>query len=63
MSTQDEVKPTKSFVRELSDLINKHSMENGSDTPDFILAGFLSDVLTSWNLAVKRREEWRSSEL
>ena len=29
------------FKKELAQLINKHSMENGSNTPDFILAEFL----------------------
>jgi hypothetical protein len=32
-----------SFVKELEQLINKYSMENLSDTPDFILAQHLLD--------------------
>lgn len=46
------------FEQELEHLINKHCMENGSDTPDFILAQFLSGVLHVWNAAVMRREDW-----
>lgn len=47
-----------SFREELQHLINKHSMENGSDTPDFILARFLADVLDTFDSAIDRRERW-----
>jgi hypothetical protein len=46
------------FVKELENCINRNSMENGSDTPDFILAEFLSDCLKAWNKAVKNRKIW-----
>jgi hypothetical protein len=46
------------FITELRDLLNRHSMENGSDTPDFILAQYLTDCLLAWNRATKRREDW-----
>ena len=46
------------FEQELEKLINKHSIENESDTPDFILAAFLTGVLQIWNAAVMRREDW-----
>lgn len=46
------------FVTELEHLINKHSMESGSDTPDFILARLLTDVLFAFNAAVMKREGW-----
>jgi len=46
------------FERELQDLINKHSMENGSDTPDFILAHFLVECLIVFDAAVNVRAEW-----
>ena len=46
------------FQDELKSLINKCSMENGSNTPDFILAEFLSDCLNALNLAVNRRQGW-----
>ena len=46
------------FVRELQRLINKCSMENGSDTPDFILAAYLNNCLHSFNDAVRARREW-----
>jgi hypothetical protein len=46
------------FITELRDLLNCRSMENGSDTPDFILAQYLTDCLRAWNRATKRREDW-----
>lgn len=44
------------FRRELKDLINKHSIENGSDTPDFILAEYLSDCLGAFERAVSKMD-------
>ncbi len=46
------------FVKELEDCINRHSQENASNTPDFILAEFLGNCLKAWNEAVQRRETW-----
>jgi hypothetical protein len=43
---------------ELTPLLNKHSAENDSDTPDFILANFLLGCLAAFNEATKRREQW-----
>lgn len=47
-----------SFERDLTALINRYSMENGSDTPDFILAEYMNYCLMAFNQAVMRREEW-----
>jgi hypothetical protein len=46
------------FLVELSELINKHRLENDSDTPDFILAQYLNDCLRTFNLATLAREGW-----
>ena len=46
------------FEKELERLINKYSMENGSNTPDFILAEYLRSCLSAFNVAVTKREEW-----
>lgn len=46
------------FRGELQSLINKCSQENGSDTPDFILAAYLDDCLKAFNSAVQNRESW-----
>ena len=40
------------FEQELTSLINKYSMENGSNTPDFILANYLQDCLRIFNVTV-----------
>jgi len=45
------------FQKELEQLINKHSIENGSDTPDFILAEYMSSCLKAYGRAVQAREQ------
>lgn len=44
------------FQTELTALINKYSLENGSNTPDFILASFLQNCLCALDEAVQERE-------
>ncbi len=51
------------FQKDLEEVINKHSMENGSNTPDFILAHYLVDCLKSFNKTSKAREKWYGKEL
>jgi len=51
------------FKRELERLINKHSMENGSNTPDFILADYLVECLQSFDKILQVRERWYGKEL
>jgi len=46
------------FHRELQDLINRHSKENDSNTPDHILAIYLEGCLQAFNTAVQQRETW-----
>jgi len=46
------------FISELRDLLNKRSMENASNTPDFILAQYLTNCLRAWNQATQQRETW-----
>jgi hypothetical protein len=47
-----------SLEEELKALLNKHSAENVSGTPDFILATFLIACLDAHNAASNRRVEW-----
>jgi hypothetical protein len=42
----------------LQRLLNQCSAENGSNTPDFILANYLTDCLTAFDRAVGAREQW-----
>ena len=46
------------FKKQLTNLVNKHCKENGSDTPDFILARFMFDCLTAWDHASQHRRRW-----
>lgn len=46
------------FRDELAALINKYSLENGSDTPDFLLASYLEQCLLVFGQAVQSREQW-----
>lgn len=43
------------FRQELEVLINRCSMENGSNTPDFILAQYLMDALEAYDKAAVAR--------
>lgn len=47
---------------ELAALLNKHSAENGSDTPDFVLAQFLLNCLHAFDVAVADRTRWYGKE-
>jgi hypothetical protein len=49
-----------SFRKQLEGLLNTHSMENGSNTPDCILAFFLCRCLEAFDAAVARREGWHN---
>lgn len=46
------------FRKELEALINRHSRENVSDTPDFILAEYLQGCLENFDRTVRRREDF-----
>ena len=47
-----------SFYDELKSLLNCHSKENGSNTPDFILARYLQDCLAAFDNASLARSNW-----
>ena len=57
METNNE-KKTSQFELELMTLFNKYSMENDSDTSDFILSKYLLSCLNAFNIAVNERENW-----
>ena len=50
------------FEKELTELINRYSKENDSDTPDFILARYMNAALENFNAAVNDREQWYGRE-
>lgn len=47
---------------EIMIVLNQHSAENKSDTPDFILAQFLIGCLRSFDKAVVLRDQWYGHE-
>ncbi len=50
------------FEEELSDLINKHSQENASNTPDYILAQYMNNCLKAFETAIQQRETWHGRD-
>lgn len=58
-STTDDSK----FKKELENLINSHSRENESNTPDFILAEYMSDCLIAFEKTSNAREKWYGKKL
>jgi len=52
----------KEFNGELSALINKHSLENDSDTADSVLADFVCASLLAYNRAVRARRDMIGEE-
>ena len=46
------------FRGKLTTLINEHSMENGSDTPDFVLANYMALCLVAFDAATVARDKW-----
>jgi len=51
-----------SFRDQLKSLINLNSIENYSDTPDYILADYLHECLQAFDKAVLKRRDWHSRE-
>ena len=47
-----------SFKLRLEALINENSMENSSDTPDWVLSQFLCTCLDAFDTAVAQRDLW-----
>ncbi len=48
--------------KEIEQAINRVSAENGSNTPDFILADYLLGSLAIFDASVKAREKWYGRE-
>lgn len=46
------------FRDALEVLINRYSVENGSNTPDFILKNFLVSCLEAFDAATNNRDRW-----
>lgn len=55
---QDATYIRPSFEKELEGLINRHSMESGSNTPDYILVEFMKNSLENFHQATRLRDNW-----
>ncbi len=51
------------FESELAGLLNFHSKENDSNTPDYILAKYLVACLEAFSSASSAREQWFGTKL
>lgn len=50
------------FQRELELLINKLGLEEGSNTPDFVLAEYLTEQLRTYDFITTKKEMWEAAE-
>lgn len=51
----EPAEPHDTFEKELKNLLNRHSLEGGSDTPDWVLADYLVACLAVFDSATKKR--------
>jgi hypothetical protein len=51
------------FKKDLESLINKHCIENESNTTDFILAEYLCDCLKAYEKIHASNEKWYGKKL
>ncbi len=70
LSTEGEADPRpavpeepKSLADDIAAVLNRHSAENASNTPDFILAQFLMGSLNAFEVASVHREQWYGKRL
>ena len=57
-AAEHEKRRKDSLKAAITSAINKWSAENGSNTPDFILANYLIDCLRAFDLATQQRSHW-----
>lgn len=46
------------LAKEFAEVINKHSMENESNTPDWVIGMFLVGCLEQFNFSICNRDNW-----
>lgn len=65
MSEEEVEEPVEhpSMRDEIISAINRNCAENGSNTPDFILAEYLLECLSAFDRASRAREKWYGKEL
>ena len=50
------------FEKELTDLINRHSIENEVDMPDFILAKMICHMVKAMGPSIKQTLDWHGCD-
>lgn len=50
---------TEDFTKDLRELLNKHSIDTMTGTPDFILEEFISRMLINYTDAIRKSVGWR----
>lgn len=53
-------KAYQTLLDDMEKIINKNCIENGSNTPDFLLANYLIEVLKIGQELIKERDKWYS---
>lgn len=53
---------TEEFQKELEHLINKHSIENICDMPDFLLAQMIVNIIVAIGNPVKKTLDWHGCD-
>lgn len=59
----NEVCPYHALEKDLTALLNKHSMERISDTPDFLLAQHMIESLRQFDQSTRARGVWYSPDM
>ena len=57
MSNRED-KKIENFKHDLAKLINFHSLESVSNTPDFIIAEYLTNTLLEFDKLMQSRDNW-----
>lgn len=61
MTDSEKAQKMLEFEKELTELLNKYSLENKSNTPDFMVAKHLIECLIAFNNARIERDKWFTS--
>ncbi len=61
-TTQGYDEKDSAFIKEVAAVINRLSVENRSNTPDFVLAEYLLGCLTVYENTVAKTDKWKTRE-
>lgn len=50
------------LIKEFAEVINRNSIENYTDTPDFILAEYLVSCLENYEILYNKNKKWHSAK-